>query len=314
MNPKNILLIWIGRVGDFIVSTPFLASVRQAFPEAHITLLVRSTVSDLANLDPNLNECCALSFSQFLSVPFKKFDLVIDLNPSYSRTSGFLSLLTHSPRRISFQKKRGNLFYTDQVPFDEKDHMLERYRKLAKYMGNSLEPFPQVYPLSSHRQEAGQILSRLNLNKDRKLIGIHPGNFKKFDHRWPEEKFVELTKKLTKVPQIQILYLTGPGEEEPIRKILEKIPVKIPQVPPTSLPVSAALIKKLSLLIANVTGTLHLAAAVGTPTLSFHSGYTYQIWRPLRESHAAIVSKSWASCRDISVEEAWKKLYQIVVK
>ncbi|MBI4052135.1 MAG: glycosyltransferase family 9 protein [Elusimicrobia bacterium] len=312
MEPKRILLIWIGRLGDFIVSTPLIAFLRKTFPNSQINLLVRSGVYELAKLDPHIDQCFPLTPVTPLRLLSQRTDVAIDLNPSYSRTSGILSLLTRASRRISFAKKLGDVFYTRQVPFNETDHMLERYQKLAQSLGGSLEPLPKVYPQTVHRQEALKILKGLDLNSNKKMIGIHPGNFKKFDHRWPEDKFVQLTRNLLQIPKLQLLYLTGPGEERRVYEILKEIPAKIPQIPALPLPVLAAFLQNLSLLIANVTGTLHLAAAVGTPTLSFHSQYTYQVWKPLQQEHATLVSKSWGSCRDIAVEEAWKKLYQIV--
>jgi ADP-heptose:LPS heptosyltransferase len=57
-----------------------------------------------------------------------------------------------------------------------------------------------------------------------------------------------------------------------------------------------------------VTGTTHLAAALGVPTFCFYAGYTNTVWHPPGPIHRGVSSKSWTSCRDISVEEAYSTL------
>lgn len=66
--------------------------------------------------------------------------------------------------------------------------------------------------------------------------------------------------------------------------------------------------KRMDLCVLNVTGTTHLAAALGCPTFGFYSGYTDAVWRPRGPRHWGAVSSSWESCRGISVDEAYAAL------
>lgn len=317
-NPRSILLLWIGRIGDFVVSTPFIRALRRRFPKARITMVTSPAPAQLAGLDPNLDEVWTLYSLERplrnLSVAAKVvsgFDLAVDLNPSYSRLSGLLTRLSRAPVRVSFEKRLQDRFYTHSVPHDpDKEHFLDRYRRLADFFGAEFDERIEVYPRSEHFAWADSFFKELGLNPSKLWVGIHPGNFKKFHHRWPEEKFQALTLKLLERKDLEILYLAGPGEEAQISKLLLRFP-SVKTIPPKPLPIWAAVFAGLDLLIGGSSGPVHLAAAVGTPTFSFNSQYTLSCWQP-RGDHYGIASQSWGSCRDISVEEAWKALQEIL--
>src|SRR5262249_26131988 len=131
--------------------------------------------------------------------------------------------------------------------------------------------------------------------------------------RWPEEKFVELTNRLLELKGIQLFYMAGPGEEEPVAAIVAKLKHPVPIFPPMPVGVTAAVLSLMNLLIVNATGTTHLAVAVGTPTFSFLSRYTKTVWMPRKGPHHSVVSDSWSTCRDISVESAWKELEKVLL-
>ncbi|MCX5783979.1 MAG: hypothetical protein NTW04_06045, partial [Elusimicrobia bacterium] len=100
--------------------------------------------------------------------------------------------------------------------------------------------------------------------------------------------------------------ITVSGEEKPVKTMLGFLPAHVKYIPPTSAPTLAAILKNMDLFIVSATGTMHLAAAVKTAMLSFHSGYTYNCWRPLTENNVSLCGKTWNSCRDISVGDAWQ--------
>lgn len=317
-SPRSILLVWIGRIGDYVVSTPFIRALRRRFPGARITMVTAPAPAQLAELDPNLDEVRVLHSAMHplrnlsLAVKvFSGFDLAVDLNAAYSRSSGFFTRLSRAPVRVSFEKKLQSRFYTHAVAHDPlNEHFLDKYRRLAGFFGAEFEDTMRVYPGRDHFDRADSLLSALGLDPSKIWVGVHPGNFKKFDHRWPEEKFRALTLKLLERKDVEIVYLAGPGEEEPVSRLLSGLgPVKA--LPSQPLPVSAAVLARLDLLIGSCSGPIHLAAAAGTSTFSFNSRYTLTCWQP-RGAHYGVASRSWGSCRDIPVEEAWKALEPVL--
>ncbi|HOX22487.1 MAG TPA: glycosyltransferase family 9 protein, partial [Elusimicrobiales bacterium] len=154
----------------------------------------------------------------------------------------------------------------------------------------------------------------LGLSNDAPAVLVHPGNFKKYDHRWPEEKFLELCRKFESLPgKNQLVLMAGPGEEAPVKKLLSALP-EAKYLPPLPAPQTAAFMEKCSLVIVSATGTMHLAAALDVPLVSFHSEYTYKCWRPLSERSIALSSGEWNSCRSIPVDAAWDCAVKLLSK
>jgi len=317
--PHSILLIWIGRLGDLIVSTPFIHAMRGKYPRARITLLARGYVRGAADMIAPLDEkiylpslsspADAAAFAKnFL---FKKFDLCVDMNASYSRTAGALARLSGAKRRVSFDKFRADWFYTATVPAPKDDeHMLERYRRLAEFFGATFTPQLRLDVPPREREAARKLLAASGVNPAAFKVAVHAGNFKKVGHRWPEEKFEELTKRILPLAGVEVIYISGPGEEAQTRALAQKAGVKF-VIPPLPLGTLAGLLQEVNMLIVSATGTMHLAAAVGTPLLSFQSGYTDKCWKPLQGGGIALASKDWDSLRGIEVDKAWQAFCEL---
>ncbi|MBI4677777.1 MAG: glycosyltransferase family 9 protein [Elusimicrobia bacterium] len=314
---QNVAALWIGRVGDLIVSTPLLRSLRRAFPDARILLVTSEPCADTAGLIPFVDEVAVLrGFYRPMAAARlaaallgRSWDLLVDLNPSFSKTSAALAALARARVRLSFKKGRLDRAFTRQVEAPGlAEHMLDRYRRLAAAFGGEFDERTELSLTSAHEKAAGWLLIEAGILPDKLNVLIHPGNFKKFDHRWPQEKFAALTDLLLKEQDVRLVYLAGPGEEARVRGILAGLSVAVPLIGPASIGVTAAVLRPFDLCVVNATGTMHLAAAVGTPTFGFYSGYADKVWRPRGPRHIGLVSRSWTSCRDITVEEAYAAL------
>lgn len=321
-NCKKILLILIGRLGDYIITTAFLEGLRKHYPDAKITFITSNKSANLALKNPNLDEVVVfkgwhnlLSIINTIFVASKKYDFVIDLNPAYSRASIFFVRLAKADRKITFEKKSSEGVYTDFVPQNmDSEHFMDKYVSLANYLGFTPPANMIVHISKDAILEAKKIISSFGFPENNLVIAIHAGNFKKFGHRWPEEKFVEFTKELLKKDGISIFYLVGPGEESKTYNGILKSFKDIKFFVPKTQELAGAILKQCDLLICNNTGTLHLAAAVGTTTFSFNTGYSEKFWKPRGENHYSIASKNHNSCRDIEVKDALEKVNSIIQK
>lgn len=270
---KRVTAVLLGRVGDLVVSTAFLKSLRRAYPQAEISLIVRSYCLEAAGMIPAADEVSTPAALKWL----RPSDLLVDLNPSPSVSSAALSSL--SPAKDKIKAPQGA----------EKEHMLERYAKLAAQLGLPYDGTMELWAPGTQKPSGGKL----------RLL-VHPGNFKKFENRWPEENFRALNAELARDPSLEIAYLSGPGEREQVEAIARGLPV----VGPAPLPEIASEMLSRHALICNITGTTHLAAALGVPTFGLYAGYTDAVWRPRGELHGGVVAKDWESCRGITVEEA----------
>lgn len=311
---RRILLILLGRLGDYIITTPFLEGLRKKYPRAEITLITSSKAAGLACGNPDLDRVVIFkgwhhppSALKMFAAAWRRCDLAIDLNPAYSRASLSLMRLARAPERLAFEKPAPAGVYTARIPHDlEKDHFMEKYAVLARRLGFTPPENMRITLPPEILAEGKRLVDALGFPQGDAIVAIHPGNFKKYENRWPEEKFVEFTRELLKKKGVSPFYLVGLGEERETQEgILRHLP-GVKHIPPKSQELTAGILKHCSILVCNSTGTLHLAAAAGVPTFSFNRPYNERCWKPKGRLHAAIVSKGHKTCRDIEVADAVK--------
>jgi len=320
---KKILLVWIGRLGDLVVSTPFINALKKKYPNSKITLLIKNKVYDVAKMILSVDEIIILpipvepkSYFTFIKrILLDKYDICVDMNSSYSRTSGILTKLSRAPIKVSFEKPRAKLFYTHTIAKpSEKEHMLLKFGRLAKFFETEYIPEMTLDINETHRMKAKKILANLGIRRDSFKLLIHPGNFKKYDLRWPKKKFVAISRKISELPDVQQIYLAGPGEEKQVKKMLQHLPPSVKYLPPMRITLTCAILKEIDLLIVCGTGTMHLGATMQTPMLTILSQYAYECWRPLNENAVSLTTGDWKTCRTMKPEKVWAEFLKIYQK
>lgn len=311
----RITCLYIGRVGDLIVATPLLRALRKRHPKARIRLLIGWRMTQVPPLIPFIDESVVLGKPADLAAHLRlarsllgREDLLVDLNSSFSKTSTMLTRLLRAPEKVAFDKKKGPNPFTRLVPApEEREHMWDRYGRLAEALDAPYDPQPELRLPPEDVEEADRLLGSRGTEPGFKVL-IHPGNFDRFSFRWPEEKFIALTRKLFADRTLHLYYMGGPGEHPKVQAMMDGLEVPLPILPPARLGVTGAMIRRMDLFVCNITGTTHLAAALGVPTFGFYAGYTQAVWRPRGARHGGTVCPEWESCRETSVDEAYAAL------
>jgi len=147
-------------------------------------------------------------------------------------------------------------------------HVVEQYLSLLSPLGitaSSPEFVVPVSPDANRRME--EWLVKEGIKREDRLVGINPGAGKP-EKRWPVACFHALADRLATEAGARILVLWGPDESHMAREIALGLPgSSVSLAPPTDLGELTALLGRCRLMIANDTGPLHLAAALGTPSL-----------------------------------------------
>lgn len=310
---ERITALYIGRVGDVIVATSFLRALRRRHPKARIRLVVGWRSAQVLPLVPFIDESLVLgkpgSVGGNLKFAWKLLsepcDLLIDLNSSYSKTSTMIARAARAPRRLAFDKGRGPGVFSEVIAAPaEREHMWDRYGRLAAALDAPYDQDPELRLPPADLEEADRLLAALPHGPGHFNVAIHPGNFDRFSFRWPEEKFAALADRLLDDPRVRLFFMGGPGEREKVAAIVKTLKRPVPILPAARLGVSGAMLKRMQLFVCNITGTTHLAAAVGVPTFGFYAGYTQAVWRPRGARHGGTVCAEWESCRETTVDEA----------
>ncbi|MDP3722160.1 MAG: glycosyltransferase [Candidatus Omnitrophota bacterium] len=277
---KPRILLWkLSALGDVVLSTPSLRAVRRQFPEGHLALVVGRAAYEAVARCPYLNELFIydprgkdrgirrqLAFLRRLRRG--AFDLSVDLQNS--RGTHLMAWWAGVPVRIGYRRKLGWLLNRGVrlprvvlTPIAHQHHLL-RQAGLAPD-GDALE----LWPSPADEQAARRLLGSAETQAPAIRVGIHPGGSPRWKtKRWDLTRWARLCQALAQ-RHIQVVVTGGP-EERPLAEAL----ARMTQAPllvatgRTSLMELACLIKQCQVFIAHDSATLHVAAAVGTPTVA----------------------------------------------
>ncbi len=275
-DPRRILLIKPSALGDIVHALPILNLIHLRWPTAQITWLVTPAFAGLLRGHPMISELmifdrkhyaqswwnpkAMLDWRQFKrSLRQSNFDLVIDLQGLFR--SGFLSFQTGAACRVGFEDARegGWVFYTHRVRVDTWDqHAIGRYLKITRALGCPDGPieFPFVID-DADRVSVRQLLA--NIGNYAVLLPGTIWNTK----RWPVERFAALVQPLRQQFGMESVVAGGPADGALGRQI-----PGVDLTGKTNLRQLVALLEGAALVIANDSGPMHIAAALGRPLVT----------------------------------------------
>ena len=305
---SRILLTRMKFIGDVVLTTPIIRSVRNAYPDAFIAYLGEKNAVSLLEHNPNLNEIIPFDFScptivEQPRVAFqlrrKKFDLAIDLfnNPR----SALLTYLSGAKVRVGAQRKGRGSLYTNRVQDDGRPKTaIEFHNQFIKSVGvDPTSVKTEIFLTNDERREARIYLQWLDhennpLDLRKSIVGIHPGATWPAK-KWVPERFAELADMLAAKLGVQIVLLAGPGDSEAVDAVLRHSFSNIKVVRNLPLRQLAAVISHCSLFIGNDAGPMHIAAAVDIPTIGIFGPGEENIWFPYSE-HGSIALRKNVPC------------------
>jgi ADP-heptose:LPS heptosyltransferase len=276
MSFQRILLLNRNHIGDCLFTTPAIRALRTAYPEAVLVAAVPPTNEDLLASNPCLSEVLvrplrgvSTHLQLLREIRRRKFDLVISFQEK-SFVYAALARLSGARLTVSLQHWRTRPFYHRIVPVVPDRHEVEKYHAIAEAV---LAPpsrrgagAMELHVSREHRMRADALLADLGVPKERLLIGMNAGATMEVK-RWPVERFAAVGRELVARHGAAILVLGGPGDEERATSIAAAVPGAVSVAGRTRLGETAALLRHCRLLISGDTGPLHMAVALGVPTV-----------------------------------------------
>ncbi len=245
---EKLLFITSNRLGDAVLSTGLLASAIERFLPAEITIACGSVPAPLFSAVPNLKRVIILDkkkgglhwMALWRQVVSCHWDVVIDLRNS------IVSYLVFSKRTYRFT--RGEAF-------------LHKSEQLARVLALDAIPYNKIW-LSREAQQ----LAQTTLYKGDPILALCPtANWQ--PKTWPAERFIEVALRL---PYQRIAIFGAEHERLQAMPIIETLQTSfdvIDLVGKTNPMEAAACLARCHLCIANDSGLMHIAAAMGIPTL-----------------------------------------------
>ena len=292
----RIAIIKLSSLGDVVHALPVAHALRRALPSAHLTWVVEAREYAILRDHPDLDAVVPVDTRlwrrliwspagarQVLGkvgrlrarIRHASFDVAIDLQGLIK--SGFLTAYTGAPVRIGFSagqwRERWSALFTNRhvTPPASSRHIVEQYLALLAPLG--IEPGPAEFHVSvpaSAERRIEELLVKEGVKPGDRLVAINPGAGRP-QKRWAVARFSALAERLATEVGARLLLLWGPDEAHMAREISLALPGHSALLaPPTDLGELVALLKRCRLMIANDTGPLHLAAALGTPSLGLY--------------------------------------------
>ena len=282
---RRILAVRLDAMGDVLMTTPALRALKGA--GRRVALLTSPSGAEAAALVPEVDEVIVYEAPWLKATPPRRdgrheFAMIDRLRAGrfdaaaiftvYSQSplpSAFLCQLAGIPLRLAHCRENPYQLLTDWVPEPEPDrlqrHEVRRQLDLVASVGAAVEDERLALEIPDHRRRAVPgVLDAAGIDPRRPWLPIHPGATAP-SRRYPPERFAEAARLLVGAGY-QILFTGSAAEADLIEGIGAAMGVPSATLAGRlDLGGLAALIEAAPALVANNTGPVHVAAAVGTP-------------------------------------------------
>lgn len=269
-------------IGDVVMSTPAISAIRHTCPGASITALARPTVAPILEGNPDVDEILVYDKSGkhagltgmgrlLRTVRGERFELAILFQRAFE--AAFLVRASSIPIRAGYGTDGRRLLLTHAVPRTDGPvlHRVEDDLRLLSCLGFSTEGAGRP-AVSTTAQEDADALRRLNdlgAGAGDLLVGFHPGAAYGAAKMWPAERYASLAGMLSERLGARVVLFGSAGEKGITSMISGNAGVDLIDLAGrTSLREALALIKRCGLFVANDSGLMHAAAALGRPVVA----------------------------------------------
>lgn len=305
LDPSRVCIIKPSSLGDVVHSLPILPALRERWPRAHLTWVVRAAfrhvieghrdLDELIVFDGHKTPLGAVAFAGLLPrLRRGRFDLAIDLQGLLR--SGLMTAATVAPVRVGLADARegARWFYTHRIDAPRATlHAVERVRLVASAFGATIG-IPRFDPPIAEADRGWARDALAPLARPRLVMNLGARWLTK---RWPPEHFAEIGRRAALRRQASLIAV-GSREDQPLvdalKRFLEPVPL-LDLCGRTSLMQLAAVAEAADLMLSNDTGPLHLAAAAGARVIGVHTCTSPTLTGPWGPLAATVQSNVWCA-------------------
>lgn len=279
---KRILVIRPGGIGDAVLFIPMLQSLKGAFPEAQIDLLMEGRNAGVIPAAGLAEEVLRYdrSPSALLTLRKRRYDVVIDTE-QYHCLSAIVAFLTGAAVRIGFDTNLRRQMFTETVPYDQDLYEVYSFLRLAGVLTGREHPWDPDEPFYPQSDEGARFAEQaLRPLESRYLVAIHPGASIP-ERQWPPERYGQLAAMLSD-RGMGIVILGGKTDVAAAARIADILQGRdfVNLAGRCSLVEAASVVARVSVYVSADSGVLHLAYGVGTPTVHLFGPGVLSKWGP----------------------------------
>jgi len=303
---RTILLIQLGDIGDVVYSFPCVRALKETMPEARLVMAVREKAAGLVegcrwvdgviSVDGKQQGVWGTLWHQWRfwrAVRRYRFDLAIDLRTG--TRGAVLSFLSGAPFRLAPYALDGTLWrnrlFTHLVMPSGKQQqfIVEHYLEILTSYGIHTEKLlPEISVSSKRLAEVDGFLAAYGLEGWNKMVAVQPFSLWSYKE-WKMEKMAALIRRLHGEHGLPVLIVGGPDEREKAEELAVLAGEGVYNLAgKTSIALLPALLQKCLFFIGVDSAGVHIAAAVGTPTIALYGPSAYATWAPRGERHLVV--------------------------
>ncbi len=305
---RKILIRGTNWIGDVVMTLPAIAAIRKTFPEAHITILVKPWVADVLRLCPDVDEIMLYKRPGVHAgikglirlageLRARRFDAAILLQNAIE--AAILTFLAGIPVRAGYDSDARGWLLTHAVRRTRavrKVHQINYYRAMVCALGCEPADLGMLLrPGKDDNELAERLMKNFDLEKDRLLVGIAPGAAYGPAKQWLADRFAAVSDRLASEFNARLLLFGSAGDSHSIQDVqhFSSIPL-VDLSGKTSLREAIILISRCGLFISNDSGLMHVAGALGVPTVAIFGSTNPVTTSPYGEK--TILVKGRAAC------------------
>lgn len=305
---KNILVYSLVNLGDVLLSTSAVALLKQVYPNAKITMMVRPAVKAAVEHNSVIDEVLIYDYKRknrsiqaavqmIKEIKRRKFDLSISFDRKLR--PALITWLAGIPTRVGPSRvfddvsSKITMLYTDTIEINhdlantlQADTYQEIVRKFTGCKGKSIPIMANIFP--ENEIVANALLA--SLPKGRLSIGLCvKGTFPL--KTWPKEYFSEVVDRLNHIYDARFFIIGALEDKDYADEVAELTKITVGNFcGKTSLVDLAAILKKTDLFITVDTGAAHIAATTGVKMIVVYGCTSPNRWHPINSNSIALTT------------------------
>jgi len=294
---NNVLIRGTNWIGDVVMTFPAIAAVRATLPKAHLTVLVKPWVADLVRMHPAVDEVLLYErpgrhdglrgfFTLARELRRRRFDAAILLQNAIE--AAILARLAGIPVRAGYSTDARGLLLTHPVSRPPGIHTVHQslyYLGMLEALGFT-PPGTSVpiVPTEEQGRAAERHLAQMGIAGRRPLVGMAPGAAYGPAKRWFPERFAAVADRLAGLYGCPVLLFGSAGDRASTQAVRAAAKTALVDIAGrTPLGDAIALIACCDLFVTNDSGLMHVAGALGVPTVAVFGSTNPKTTYPLGE-------------------------------
>jgi predicted lipopolysaccharide heptosyltransferase III len=310
----NILIIQLGDIGDVVWATPTFRAVKESYPGARVSVLVREGFGPLLEADRHIDKLFEVKryrgsifhrlrkhVAFIRSIRRECFDVVFDLR--LDDRGAYLAFLSGAPIRISALHPtmvwRNRLFTHLAVPTVPEERICgaaEQSLRLVRDLGIvASETKPKLWIKNETTERVRRILDGEGVSESERWISLNP--FSRWPYKeWGYDKWGKIVDWVWDEYKIPTVIVGSSEERQTADRIKRTCSGRVFNLTgKTTLDELAGLLRLSYFHMGVDSAAPHIAAAVGTPTITIYGPTDWREWSPRGDIHS-VVTPHACSC------------------